>query len=378
MDSNSTTLQLAMALIEKASVTPEDMGCQQLMIDRLENCGFSVTRLPFADVDNFWAIHGHSGPIFCFAGHTDVVPTGPVDDWSSLPFDPTIREGNLYGRGAADMKGSLAAMIVATEQFLSKNPDHPGRLAFLITSDEEGAAKDGTVRVVDWLQKQNLVPRWSIVGEPSSSNEFGDTIKNGRRGSLSCRLTITGVQGHVAYPHLASNPIHLCAPMLNELIHEEWDRGNEFFPPTSFQISNIRSGTGATNVIPGSLEVLFNFRYSTEVSDTDLRTRVEAICQKHELSYSADWHLSGRPFLTPVGELVETACDSIEEITGRQPVLSTGGGTSDARFIAPMGSQVLEFGPINKSIHRVDENVSVSDLEQLTAIYQSIISKLLC
>ena len=378
MDSNSTTLQLAMALIERPSVTPEDMGCQQVMIDRLENCGFSVTRLPFSDVNNFWAIHGHSGPIFCFAGHTDVVPPGTIDDWSHPPFKPTIRDGHLYGRGSADMKGSLAAMIVATEQFLSDNQDHPGRLAFLITSDEEGEAKNGTVRVVDWLKKQDMIPRWCIVGEPSSSAALGDTIKNGRRGSLSCRLSISGIQGHVAYPHLADNPIHLSAPALNDLIEENWDNGNDFFPPTSFQISNINAGTGANNVIPGSLGVLFNFRFSTEVTDEDLRMRVKTILDKHNLSYHAEWHLSGQPFLTPIGELVDTTIKCITDATDQKPTLSTAGGTSDARFIAPMGTQVIELGPINKTIHRVDENVSTVDLDTLTEIYKNIVNKLLC
>lgn len=377
MNSNSPTLTLAMELVERASVTPDDKGCQQLMIDRLEKCGFSVTRLPFENVDNFWAVHGHEGPIFCFAGHTDVVPAGPEGDWTSSPFKPTIRDGHLYGRGSADMKGSLAAMVVASEQFLSRQQSHPGRLAFLITSDEEGVAKNGTVRVMDWLEQQDLIPRWCIVGEPSSSAVFGDTIKNGRRGSLSCRLTISGIQGHVAYPHLAANPIHLSTAALNDLIHEKWDDGNDFFPPTSFQISNINAGTGASNVIPGSLEVLFNFRFSTEVTADDLCARVKTILDKHSFAYSAEWHLSGQPFLTPAGELVDTTVQCLTDAIGNKPVLSTAGGTSDARFIAPKGTQVIELGPLNKTIHRVDENVSTADLEQLTEVYQSIISKLL-
>ena len=375
---NSPTVALAMDLVSRPSVTPFDAGCQDLMIDRLESCGFKVERLQFDDVDNFWAIHGSDGPIFCFAGHTDVVPTGPLDQWTNPPFFPEIKDGLLFGRGAADMKGSLAAMVVAAEQFVTEYPDHPGRLAFLITSDEEGVAINGTARVVEWLQEQQIKPQWCLVGEPSSSEECGDTIKNGRRGSLGCCMTITGLQGHVAYPHLASNPIHLATPAINELIAEVWDEGNQYFPPTSFQISNIASGTGATNVIPGDIQIMFNIRFSTEVTDSQLRQRVEDILDKHGLNYNMEWRLSGRPFLTKTGLLVDVATECIQLVTGLKTVLSTAGGTSDGRFIAPMGSEVLELGPLNKSIHRVDEHVSADDLNKLTEIYQKIVSHLLC
>lgn len=375
---NSPTVALAMNLVSRPSVTPFDAGCQDLMIDRLESCGFKVERLKFDDVDNFWAIHGSDGPIFCFAGHTDVVPTGPLDQWTNPPFFPEIKDGLLFGRGAADMKGSLAAMVVAAEQFVTEYPDHPGRLAFLITSDEEGVAINGTARVVEWLQEQQIKPQWCLVGEPSSSEECGDTIKNGRRGSLGCCMTITGLQGHVAYPHLASNPIHLATPAINELIAEVWDEGNQSFPPTSFQISNIASGTGATNVIPGDIQIMFNIRFSTEVTDSQLRQRVEDILDKHGLNYNMEWRLSGRPFLTKTGLLVDVATECIQLVTGLKTVLSTAGGTSDGRFIAPMGSEVLELGPLNKSIHRVDEHVSADDLNKLTEIYQKIVSHLLC
>ncbi|MFT5038784.1 MAG: succinyl-diaminopimelate desuccinylase [Flavobacteriaceae bacterium] len=377
MANQSPTVELAMQLITQPSVTPTDAGCQSIMIERLQTNGFSVKNLRFGDVDNFWAVHGDSGPIFCFAGHTDVVPTGPLETWSHPPFTPTIVDGQLYGRGAADMKGSLAAMVVAAEQFVTDFPNHEGRLAFLITSDEEGIAINGTVKVVDWLQQQEITPRWCLVGEPSSTSQTGDTIKNGRRGSLGCRLTIKGKQGHVAYPHLAANPIHLGIPALNELAREIWDQGNDFFPATSFQISNINGGTGATNVIPGTLEVLFNFRFSTELTERQLRDRTEAILDRYPIEYEVEWNLSGQPFLTAKGDLVEAALKSISKITGLDSELSTAGGTSDGRFIAPMGTQVVELGPINESIHRVDENVSIADLDVLTAIYQNILQELL-
>jgi succinyl-diaminopimelate desuccinylase len=377
MANQSPTVELAMQLITQPSVTPTDAGCQSIMIERLQTNGFSVKNLRFGDVDNFWAVHGDSGPIFCFAGHTDVVPTGPLETWSHPPFTPTIVDGQLYGRGAADMKGSLAAMVVAAEQFVTDFPNHEGRLAFLITSDEEGIAINGTVKVVDWLQQQEITPRWCLVGEPSSTSQTGDTIKNGRRGSLGCRLTIKGKQGHVAYPHLAANPIHLGIPALNELAREIWDQGNDFFPATSFQISNINGGTGATNVIPGTLEVLFNFRFSTELTERQLRDRTEAILDGYPIEYEVEWNLSGQPFLTEKGDLVEAALKSISKITGLDSELSTAGGTSDGRFIAPMGTQVVELGPINESIHRVDENVSIADLDVLTAIYQNILQELL-
>ncbi len=378
MTLNSPTLALAMDLVSRPSVTPLDHGCQELMLARLEACGFSVERLKFDDVDNFWAVHGSDGPIFCFAGHTDVVPTGPVEQWTNLPFTPVIKDGLLFARGSADMKGSLAAMVVAAEQFVAEYPEHPGRLAFLITSDEEGIAINGTVRVVQWLEEHHIIPQWCLVGEPSSSEKCGDTIKNGRRGSLGCSMTIKGLQGHVAYPHLASNPIHLANPAINELINEVWDKGNQYFPPTSFQISNVSSGTGATNVIPGDIKMLFNFRFSTEVTEVQLRQRVEDILDKHGLNYSMEWRLSGEPFLTATGLLVDVATQCIEEVTGLKTLLSTAGGTSDGRFIAPMGTEVVELGPLNSSIHRVDEHVSIDDLEKLTKIYQKIVSQLLC
>ena len=378
MTVNSPTLALTMDLVSRPSVTPLDHGCQELMLARLEACGFSVERLKFDDVDNFWAVHGSDGPIFCFAGHTDVVPTGPVEQWTNLPFTPVIKDGLLFARGSADMKGSLAAMVVAAEQFVAEYPEHPGRLAFLITSDEEGIAINGTVRVVQWLEEHHIIPQWCLVGEPSSSEKCGDTIKNGRRGSLGCSMTIKGRQGHVAYPHLASNPIHLANPAINELINEVWDKGNQYFPPTSFQISNVSSGTGATNVIPGDIKILFNFRFSTEVTEVQLRQRVENILGKHGLNYSMEWRLSGEPFLTATGLLVDVATQCIEEVTGLKTLLSTAGGTSDGRFIAPMGTEVVELGPLNSSIHRVDEHVSIDDLEKLTKIYQKIVSQLLC
>ena len=374
---HSPTVELAMQLVAQPSVTPKDAGCQAMMTERLQDCGFSIENLRFGDVDNFWAIHGSSGPIFCFAGHTDVVPTGPVESWSHPPFTPTIVEGQLYGRGSADMKGSLAAMVVAAEEFVSEFPKHQGRLAFLITSVEEGIAVNGTVKVVDWLQQQGMSPEWCLVGEPSSSTQCGDTIKNGRRGSLGCRLTIKGTQGHVAYPHLAANPIHLGMPALEELTREIWDQGNTFFPATSFQVSNINAGTGATNVIPGTVEVLFNFRFSTEVTDLQLMGRAEAILNKHQLDYEAEWNLSGQPFITERGDLVQAAINCIARTTGLEAELSTAGGTSDGRFIAPIGTQVVELGPVNQSIHRVDENVSIDDLNTLTKIYKNILHELL-
>ncbi|MDE0875955.1 MAG: succinyl-diaminopimelate desuccinylase [Porticoccaceae bacterium] len=377
MVNHSPTVELAMQLVAQPSVTPKDAGCQAMMTARLKDCGFSIENLRFGDVDNFWAIHGTSGPIFCFAGHTDVVPAGPVESWSHPPFTPTIVEGQLYGRGSADMKGSLAAMVVAAEEFVSEFPKHQGRLAFLITSDEEGIAVNGTVKVVDWLQQQGITPEWCLVGEPSSSTQCGDTIKNGRRGSLGCRLTIKGTQGHVAYPHLAANPIHLGMPALEELTREIWDQGNTFFPATSFQVSNFNAGTGATNVIPGTVEVLFNFRFSTEVSDLQLMDRAEAILNKHQLDYEAEWNLSGQPFITERGDLVQAAINCIARTTGLEAELSTAGGTSDGRFIAPIGTQVVELGPVNQSIHRVDENVSIDDLNTLTKIYKNILHELL-
>jgi succinyl-diaminopimelate desuccinylase len=376
MHNDSQTLELTKQLISRQSVTPEDDGCQQLMTDRLEKAGFNIQPLPFEDVDNFWAIRGESGPILCFAGHTDVVPSGPESSWQSPPFEPTVKDGVLTGRGAADMKGSLAAMVVAVENYVANNPNHPGRIAFLITSDEEGIAANGTVKVVEWLKQQNTIPEYCLVGEPSSSEKCGDTIKNGRRGSLGCKLRVLGKQGHVAYPHLADNPIHNVAPALAELANTEWDRGNDFFPATSFQVSNINGGTGATNVIPGELDIVFNFRFSTEVTEQQLRETTEAILNKHQLNYAIDWHLSGQPFLTAEGELVDAAVSAVKQVTGLDTLLSTAGGTSDGRFIAPMGTQVVELGPVNATIHQINECVAVADLDRLTAIYESLLENL--
>ena len=373
----SPTLSLALALMREPSVTPFDANCQTLMIDRLERIGFRVERLRFGDVDNFWARRGDKGPVLAFAGHTDVVPTGPVENWSVPPFAPEIRDGMLMGRGAADMKGSLAAMVVACENFVAAHPDHQGSIAFLITSDEEGVAINGTVKVIELLESRQEKITWALVGEPSSSERLGDVIKNGRRGSLNGVLTVIGVQGHVAYPHKADNPIHRAAPALAELTAEVWDHGNEFFPATSFQISNIAAGTGANNVIPGAMTVVFNFRFSTELTETELRERTEAILKKHGLLYKLDWSLSGHPFLTAKGELVTAAVESIRDICGIESELSTTGGTSDGRFIAPTGAQVLELGPINATIHKVNEEIRAADLDTLTDIYERIMVKLL-
>ena len=373
----SSTIELTCELIRERSVTPEDGRCQEIIARRLEAIGFEVTALPFGDVKNFWAIRGESGPVFCFAGHTDVVPPGELSAWDTDPFEPTIRDGVLFGRGAADMKGSLAAMITATETFVDANPDHNGRIAFLITSDEEGVAINGTVRVVQWLKEQNVIPRWCLVGEPSSTDRCGDVVKNGRRGSLGGTLTVKGVQGHVAYPHLADNPIHRAAPALAELAGESWDNGNAFFPATSFQISNINGGTGATNVIPGEVEVVFNFRYSTEVTADELKARTRALLDKHNLEYEIDWQLSGEPFLTPEGDLVAAVVESIRGVAGIDTELSTAGGTSDGRFIAPLGTQVVELGPVNASIHKINENTPVTGLEDLSQMYLGTLTRLL-
>jgi len=371
------TLQLATDLIRCRSVTPEDDGCQAMMINRLEAIGFKTERLRFGEVDNFWAIRGNEGPILAFAGHTDVVPTGPEANWDNLPFEPKIIDGMLHGRGAADMKGSLASMVVACENFIAKHPDHQGRIAFLITSDEEGPSVNGTVKVVEWLEARNTKMTWCIVGEPSSTKVVGDVIKNGRRGSLGGVLTVKGIQGHVAYPHLADNPIHKLAPALTELTAEHWDDGNEFFPATSFQVSNINGGTGATNVIPGDVTVVFNFRFSTELTEQILRKRTETILKKHGLHYDLQWTLSGQPFLTPRGDLVNAVVAAIKNTTGIDTELSTSGGTSDGRFIAPTGAQVVELGPINATIHKVNECISADDLNTLTAIYECTLEKLL-
>jgi succinyl-diaminopimelate desuccinylase len=378
----SPTLELTLDLIRRRSVTPADDGCQALMMQRLAAIGFECTPLRFADVDNFWAVHGSSaaqekGPLLCFAGHSDVVPTGPEANWHTPPFEPTIKDGVLYGRGAADMKGSLAAMVTACERFVAVHPQHKGRIAFVITSDEEGPSINGTVKVVEWLQQRGEKITWCVVGEPSSTTRVGDVIKNGRRGSLNGVLTVQGVQGHVAYPHLAKNPIHLAAPAFAELAAEQWDNGNEFFPATSFQISNINAGTGANNVIPGELVAEFNFRFSTEVTDAELRERTEAILRKHGLDFSIAWSLSGAPFLTARGDLVSAAQTAIREVAGIETQLLTTGGTSDGRFIAPTGAQVVELGPVNATIHKVDEHVTAADIDVLSVMYEKILQKLL-
>ena len=371
------TLELCSELIRRPSVTPEDAGCQTLMMGELSALGFDCLPLPFGDVSNFWAERGKGGPILVFAGHTDVVPTGPESAWHSPPFDPSLRDGILYGRGAADMKGSLAAMLVACEAFIAEHPDHPGRIGFLITSDEEGPARDGTIKVVEYLEQQGKHIDWCLVGEPSSSQRLGDVIKNGRRGSLGARLTVRGVQGHIAYPQLADNPIHRALPALRALTDEHWDAGNSFFPPTSLQLSNINGGTGATNVIPGELHVQFNFRFSTEVTDTELRQRTEAILDAHALDYELDWNLSGQPFLTTPGELVTATLQAVKDVTGQEAELSTAGGTSDGRFIAPTGAQVVELGPVNATIHKLNEEVLAADLPRLAQIYRRVIENLL-
>lgn len=377
MSQNSETIQLAKELISRQSVTPEDAGCQQLMASRLEKLGFNIESMFFVDTLNMWARKGTQEPVFCFAGHTDVVPTGDPANWDTPPFEPTIKDGMLYGRGAADMKGSLAAMVVATEKFVAQYPNHKGSIAYLITSDEEGPFINGTTRVIDTLEARNEKITWCVVGEPSSTNTCGDIVKNGRRGSLTGDLKVHGVQGHVAYPHLADNPVHNVAHALAELTDIEWDRGNDYFPPTSFQISNINGGTGAGNVIPGELDVMFNFRYSTEVTANQLVEKVETLFNKHNLNYTLDWTYNGLPFLTDTGTFIEAVNSAIEEVTGQLPELSTSGGTSDGRFIAPTGAQVIELGPCNATIHKVNESVSVDDLNQLTDMYFKILEKTL-
>ncbi len=373
----SATLELAKQLIACPSVTPVDAGCQRIMGERLQALGFALRDLPFGEVTNLWARRGDARPLLVFAGHTDVVPTGPREHWHSEPFSPQIRDGMLYGRGAADMKGSLAAMVTACERFIDRHPGHRGAIAFLLTSDEEGPSVDGTVKVVEHLEQGREKIDWCIVGEPTCSDRLGDVIKNGRRGSLNGILTVKGVQGHVAYPHLARNPVHEAAPALAELAARQWDQGNEFFPPTTFQISNINAGTGATNVIPGTLQVVFNFRFSTETSAPQLQQEVHALLDRHRLDYAVQWSLSGNPFLTPRGELVAAVQQAIVELTGQETQLSTSGGTSDGRFIAPTGAQVIELGPLNATIHKVNECVSISDLDALSAIYERTLELLL-
>ncbi|MBU2098068.1 MAG: succinyl-diaminopimelate desuccinylase [Gammaproteobacteria bacterium] len=373
----SSTAALAVDLIRIPSVTPDDRGCNQAMIDRLSALGFVVEPMRFGNVNNFWARYGNEGPVLCFAGHTDVVPSGPEEKWQSPPFQPSIRDGYLYGRGAADMKGSLAAMITACESVLADKPALNGSIAFLITADEEGAAVHGTREVINTLESRNEKITWCVVGEPSSTERLGDVVKIGRRGSLHGKLVVHGVQGHVAYPHLARNPVHQAMLPLHDLTAEVWDNGNEAFPPTSFQISNIHSGTGVDNVIPGELEAVFNFRFSTELDETLIRHRTEAILDKYELEYSLEWKLSGHPFLTRSQVLIDAVRDSIRDVNGVVTQPSTTGGTSDGRFIAPTGAEVVELGPCNASIHKIDENVKLSDLDELSEIYQGIIKRLL-
>jgi len=377
MSIQSPTVELTKELISRQSVTPEDAGCQELMISKLEALGFTIERLVFEDTTNLWARRGTSSPLFCFAGHTDVVPTGPAEQWTFPPFEPTLSQGYIYGRGAADMKGSIAAFMTALERFIDHHPHHSGSIALLITSDEEGPFINGTTRVIDHLEARNEKIDWCIVGEPSSTNQVGDIIKNGRRGSLSGKLKVTGIQGHVAYPHLVRNPIHEVAPALATLSSTEWDVGNEFFPPTSFQISNIHSGTGATNVVPGDIVIDFNFRFSTEVTAEELKERVTNVLNQYTTEWHVDWILSGNPFITAEGSLVNAVQTSIHEVTGRETELSTSGGTSDGRFIAPTGAQVVELGPVNATIHKVNECVKASDLDLLSDIYENVLARLL-
>ncbi|MGR5120264.1 succinyl-diaminopimelate desuccinylase [Vibrio astriarenae] len=374
---DSPVLSLAKDLISRRSVTPEDAGCQEVMINRLKALGFEIEVMVFEDTTNFWARRGKAAPLFAFAGHTDVVPSGPEEQWHTPPFTPTVIEDHLHGRGAADMKGSLACMIVAVERFIEQNPNHTGSIGFLITSDEEGPFINGTTRVVDTLMERNELIDMCIVGEPSSTHHVGDVIKNGRRGSITGDLTVKGTQGHVAYPHLANNPVHQALPALAELAATTWDNGNDYFPPTSFQIPNLAAGTGASNVIPGEFEVQFNFRFSTELTDEDIKRRVHSTLDAHGLDYDLKWTLSGHPFLTDKGELLTAVVDAVEDVNHKQPELLTTGGTSDGRFIARMGTQVVELGPVNATIHKVNECVSVPDLEKLTDMYEKTLFNLL-
>jgi succinyl-diaminopimelate desuccinylase len=373
----SETLQLASELIARPSITPDDAGCQALLIERLSAIGFECETMVFDDVTNLWARRGQDAPLLAFAGHTDVVPTGPLEQWHSDPFTPEIRDGNLFGRGAADMKSSIAAMITACERFVAQHAQHKGSIALLITSDEEGIAINGTVKVIETLEARGEKIDWALIGEPSSQHRVGDVVKNGRRGSIGAKLVIHGVQGHVAYPHKVDNPIHRAMPALHDLARHEWDQGNNFFPPTSLQISNINSGTGAHNVVPGHAEVLFNLRYSTEIDAQHIIETTRAILDKHELNYDINWSISGYPFLTAEGELVAAAQQAIKQHTGLTTSLETTGGTSDGRFIAPTGAQVLELGPVNESIHKLNEHVNIEELDLLSEIYQSILENLL-
>ena len=374
---NSDTQELAIQLLSIDSVTPHDKGCQDLLCERLTKLGFECETMQFGEVTNLWARRGKSSPVLAFAGHTDVVPTGPVEHWDSDPFKPEIRDGYLYARGAADMKSSIACMVTACERFIETHPDHSGSIAFLITSDEEGPATEGTVKVIQTLEDRGEKIDWALVGEPSSTNTVGDVVKNGRRGSLGARLTVSGIQGHVAYPHLAENPVHTVAPALAELSTTVWDQGNEFFPATTFQISNINAGTGATNVIPGEVIIDFNLRFSTCLTAEEIQQRIDSILQSHHLKYDIQWTLSGLPFLTAAGALVEAAQKAIKSVTGIDTELSTAGGTSDGRFIAPTGAQVMELGPVNESIHKINENLKFDDIDTLSTIYENMLQLLL-
>jgi succinyl-diaminopimelate desuccinylase len=373
----SQAVELTRDLLARRSVTPADEGCQQRISERLRAAGFLIEPLPFGNVENLWARRGRAGPLLCFAGHTDVVPTGPLEEWRSDPFVPAIRDGVLYGRGAADMKSGLAAMVTAAEEFVRVRPDHHGSIAFLITSDEEGPSVDGTRRVVQTLRERGEHIDWCVVGEPSSEVSIGDTIKVGRRGSLSGRLTVHGVQGHVAYPQLAENPVHALVPALAELTAREWDRGTEHFQPTSFQVSNLNAGTGAPNVIPGELKARFNLRYSPIQTLEGLKSTVEEILRRHNVRYTLEWYLSGEPFYTPAGKLSRAVGDAVAEVTGTRPKPSTGGGTSDGRFIAPLGAEVVELGVVNASIHKVNECVRLADIDALHRMYLNVLRNLL-
>jgi succinyl-diaminopimelate desuccinylase len=375
--SDQPELSLLFDLIRRQSVTPEDAGCQAVISARLQQAGFGCEAMPFGDVSNVWARRGSSAPLFCFAGHTDVVPPGNAGEWLSDPFEPDVRDGCVYGRGSADMKSGLAAMIVAVERFVTEHPDHRGSIAFLVTSDEEGRACDGTLRVIEALTARNEHIDWCVIGEPSSREVLGDVVRIGRRGSLSGMLEVRGVQGHVAYPHLADNPIRSFAPVLAELHQVSWDDGNQYFPPTSFQVVNLQSGVGAPNVTPGGLSARFNFRYSTEWDHNSLKERVHEIFDAHEIDYELEWHLSGEPFLTAPGELIDAVSEAVREQTGTAPELSTAGGTSDGRFISPAGADVVELGPISASIHKIDEHVRMDDVAALAEMYRRILEILL-
>lgn len=374
---DTQSLALTKQLIARPSVTPDDQNCQQILAERLQKIGFTVEEMNFGDTKNIWARRGTASPVVCFAGHTDVVPPGPSEKWDSPPFEPTERDGRLYGRGAADMKTSIACFVTACERFVAANPGHTGSIALLITSDEEGDAHDGTTKVVDVLKARGELIDYCIVGEPTAVETLGDTVKNGRRGSLSGNLTVKGKQGHIAYPHLALNPIHTFAPALAELTAAEWDKGNEYFPPTGFQISNINGGTGATNVIPGTLNVKFNFRFSTESTDIGLKQRVHDILDNHGVSYDLEWSCSGQPFLTKTGRLTDIAREAVAKVCGIQTELSTSGGTSDGRFIKAIAAELIELGPSNASIHQINENVLLSDIPKLSAIYEEMLQALL-